>query len=34
MKHKINHLGFLSLLALIAIRGRKADNNGLYGIVD
>lgn len=34
MKHKINCLGFLSLFALIAIWGRKADNNGLYGIVD
>lgn len=34
MKHEINHLGFLSLLALIAIMGWKTDNNGLYGIVD
>ena len=31
MKHKINYLGFLSLLALIAIMGFTTDNDGLYG---
>ena len=31
MKHKVNCLGFLSLLALIAILGLITDNNGLYG---
>lgn len=30
MKHKINFLGFLSLLALIAIWGWLTENNGLY----
>ena len=34
MKHKINYLGFLSLLALIAILGLITDNNGLYGFLD
>lgn len=31
MKHKVNYLGFLSLLALIAILGWTTDNPGLYG---
>lgn len=32
MKHKrINYLGFLSLLALIAVLGWATDNRGLYG---
>ena len=31
MKHKINYLGFLSLLALIAILGWQTENKGLYG---
>lgn len=34
MKYKINYLGFLSLLALIAILGLITDNNGLYGFLD
>mgnify|MGYP001038277172 CR=1 FL=1 len=31
MKHKINYLGFLSLLAFIAILGWTTKNTGLYG---
>ncbi len=31
MKHRINYLGFLSLLALIAILGWTTENDGLYG---
>ncbi|GFI28515.1 hypothetical protein IMSAGC012_03647 [Lachnospiraceae bacterium] len=31
MKHRINYLGFLSLLALIAILGWQTENKGLYG---
>ena len=31
MKCRINILGFLSLLALIAVLGWQTDNTGLYG---
>lgn len=31
MKHRINYLGFLSLLALIGFLGWRTDNAGLYG---
>lgn len=31
MKHRINYLGFLSLLALIAILGWRTENKDLYG---
>ncbi len=31
MKHKINYLGFLSLLALISVLGWYTQNTGLYG---
>lgn len=31
MKHRINYLGFLSLLALIAFLGWQTDNKELYG---
>ena len=31
MKRRINYLGFLSLLALIAILGWQTENKGLYG---
>lgn len=31
MKHRVNGLGFLSLLALIAILGWYTENKGLYG---
>lgn len=31
MRHRINYLGFLSLLALIAVLGWKTENKGLYG---
>ena len=33
MKHKINYLGLLSLLALIGILGWITENNGLFGFV-
>ena len=32
MKHKINYLGFLSLLALIAIMGFTTDNDGFSAL--
>lgn len=31
MKSRINYLGFLSLLSLIAVLGWTTENNGLYG---
>lgn len=31
MKHRINYLGFLSLLALIAVLGWRTENKDLYG---
>ena len=33
MKRRINYLGFLSLLALIAILGWQTENKGLYGFL-
>lgn len=30
MKHRINYLGFLSLLAFISILGWTTENQGLY----
>ncbi len=32
MRHKINYLGFLSLLTLIAVLGWQTENKGLYGL--
>lgn len=33
MRHGLNYLGFLSLLALIAVLGWTTENEGLYGFL-